>query len=186
VSSAEFTREDIESLLEALSARLRARGVAASLYIVGGAAIALRDVSPHRRTGDVDALMVPEEDVLEAAREVAAERAVRSTWLNSSVRPYVPPLPEEAKRPPTTEGLVVHLAPDEHLLAMKTIAARGQRDMRDIVPLAHRLGITRAQELVALVSDVYGLDAIEHVHGGLDDLRLHCQAVERVLSVDPD
>lgn len=139
-----FTREDIESLLDALEARLRARGVAASVYIVGGAAIALRGISSDRRTGDVDALMVPEDEVLEAAREVAAERGIRPTWLNSSARPYVPPLPEEAKQPPAEPGLELHTAPDEHLLAMKIIAARGQRDMRDILRLARRLQLSRA------------------------------------------
>lgn len=52
----EFTREDIEELLAALGVRLRARGVAATVYVVGGAAIALQGVSSQRRTADVDAL----------------------------------------------------------------------------------------------------------------------------------
>jgi len=55
----EFTRDDIEDLLAALGARLQARGVAATVYVVGGAAIVLRDLSSDRRTADVDALMVP-------------------------------------------------------------------------------------------------------------------------------
>ncbi|MBK9695992.1 MAG: hypothetical protein IPO80_00865 [Propionibacteriaceae bacterium] len=58
------------------------------MYLVGGAAIALRGISSDRRTADVDALMLPEEQVLAAARQVAAERGIRSTWLNSAVRPY--------------------------------------------------------------------------------------------------
>lgn len=36
----EFTREDIEDLLAALGARLPTRGVAATVDVVGGAAIA--------------------------------------------------------------------------------------------------------------------------------------------------
>lgn len=176
----EFTREDIEDLLAALGAQLQARGVAATVYVVGGAAIALRNVSSQRRTADVDALMVPEEQVLEAAREVAAERGLRSTWLNSAVRPYVPPL-FEALQPPGAPGLEVRTAPDEHLLAMKIVAARGQRDMRDIIPLARRLALSTAAELAELVITAYGEDTIEHVHGGRDDLLLNCAAVERVL-----
>jgi hypothetical protein len=183
----EFTREDIEDLFAALGARLQARGVAAIVYVVGGAAIALRDVSSDRRTADVDALMVPEEPVLEAAREVAAERGIRSTWLNSAARPYVPPL-SEALQPPGVPGLEVRIAPDEHLLAMKMVAARGERDMRDIIPLARRLGLSKATDLFELVMTVYGEDVIEHVHGGRGDLRLYCAAVERVLREpgDPD
>jgi len=176
----EFSREDIEDLLAALGTRLRVRGVAATLYVVGGAAIALRGVSTDRRTADVDALMVPEDVVLEVARELAAERGIRPTWLNSSVRPYVPALSEPLK-PPESPGLDVRTAPDEHLLAMKIVAARGQRDMADIVPLARRLGLSHAIALAELVITVYGEDVIEHVHGGRDDLLLHCAAVERVL-----
>jgi hypothetical protein len=159
-------------------------GTATTVYAVGGAAIALRSVSSDRRTADVDALMVPEELVLEAAREVAAERGVRSTWLNSAARPYVPAL-SEALQPPGAPGLEVRTAPDEHLLAMK-IVARGQRDMRDIVPLARRLGFSEATDLVELVITVYGEDVIEHVHGGRDDLLLRCAAVERVLRQQDD
>ena len=136
----EFTRADIEELLTALAARLEAQGVAATVYLVGGAAIALRGISSDRRTADVDALMLPEEQVLAAARQVAAERGIRSTWLNSAVRPYVPPLPETLQ-PPPGPGLQIRTAPDDHLLAMKLIAARGQRDMRDIIPLTRRLGL---------------------------------------------
>jgi hypothetical protein len=65
---------------------------------------------------------------------------------------------------------------------MKLIAARGQRDMRDIIPLARRLGLASAEDLFRLACDVYGDDAIDHVHGGREDLLLSCQAVERVLS----
>ncbi|MGB7964460.1 MAG: hypothetical protein WCF12_16075, partial [Propionicimonas sp.] len=129
---------------------------------------------------DVDALIVPEEQVLEAAREIAAERGIRSAWLNSAVRPYIPPL-SGALQPPAKPGLEVRTAPDDHLLAMKIVAARGQRDMRDIIPLAQRLGVSEATDLVDLVIKVYGEDAIEHVHGGRADLLLNCAAVERVL-----
>lgn len=179
-SAEEFSREDIENLLASLGARLRARGVAATVYVVGGAAIALRGLSSDRRTADIDALMLPEEQVLEAAREVAVERGVRASWLSSAVRPYVPPLPE-ALQPPDSPGLEVRTAPVEHLLAMKIVAARGRRDMRDVVALARRLGVSAATDLVKLVVSVYGEDTIEHVHGGHADLALHCAAVEQAL-----
>ena len=183
----EFPRDDIEDLLAALGARLQARGVAATVYVVGGAAIVLRDLSSERRTADVDALMLPEELVLEEAREIAVQRGIRSTWLNSAARPYVPPL-SEPLQPPGAPGLEVRTAPDEHLLAMKIVAARGERDMRDIIPLARRLGLSKATDLFELVITVYGEDVIEHVHGGRGDLRLYCAAVERVLREpgDPD
>ena len=95
-------------------------------------------------------------------------------------------MPEEAKRMPTTPGLQRHTASDEHLLAMKIVARRGQRDMRDIVALARKLGLSKAEDLSRLVCDVYGDDAIEYVHGGHDDLLLSCEAIERFLSVSPE
>ena len=161
--------------------------MAATVYVVGGAAIVLRGLSSDRRTADVDALMVPEELVLEEAREIAVQRGIRSTWLNSAARPYVPPL-SEPLQPPGAPGLEVRTAPDEHLLVMKIVAARGERDMRDIIPLARRLGLSKATDLFELVITVYGEDVIEHVHGGRGDLRLYCAAVERVLREpgDPD
>ena len=148
-----FTRDDIEGLLAALGARLQARGVAATVYVVGGAAIALRGISSDRRTAHVDALMVPEDVVLEEAREIASRRGIRSTWLNSAARPYVPPL-SEPLQPRGAPGLEVRTAPDEHLLAMKITAARGERDMRDIIPLARRLGLSKATDFFIWSSPV--------------------------------
>lgn len=101
----ELTADDIDGLLREVEDRLRSRGIAASVYLVGGAAIALHKVSTDRRTGDVDGIMVPEAEVLEAAHEVAEVHNLRSNWLNSAATPYVPPLPDEAKGPPTQPGL---------------------------------------------------------------------------------
>ena len=47
-------------------------------------------------------------------------------------------------------------------------------------------GLSKATDLVELVITVYGEDVIEHVHGGRDDLRLYCAAVERVLRRQDD
>lgn len=177
----EFNAADIESLLTELETRLRERGVAASVYIVGGAAIALREVTPDRRTGDIDAYMVPEVDVLAAAAEVARAHQLRSNWLNSSARGWIPSVPAEAQVPPAEPGLARYVAPEEHLLAMKLIAARGQRDMQDVLPLCRRLGLSKAEDIADLVHGVYG-DALEFVHGGYADTLLYCRHVERLLA----
>ncbi len=52
----ELDRGRVEVLLERLNLRLQARGIAATTYVVGGAAIALT-VADSRRTADVDALV---------------------------------------------------------------------------------------------------------------------------------
>lgn len=52
----EFTAAETAELLSALDERLRARGVAASIFVVGGAAIAANRTRRDRLTQDVDAL----------------------------------------------------------------------------------------------------------------------------------
>lgn len=172
----DFDRNAIADLLQALHLELEHRGIRASVYIVGGAAMVLREISGDRRTADVDALMVPEEEVRAASRSVAMARGLRADWLNANVRPYVPLVPSMA--PPARPGLRVVLAEDDQLLAMKIVAARGERDMRDIVPLARRLGLQREQELLAVVLAAYGDDVIEDVHGGAAEMALRCRAIE--------
>ena len=56
MSSVEFERAEIEHPLGLVDRRLRERGVAASVYAVGGAAIAVT-VYDGRRTLDVDAVV---------------------------------------------------------------------------------------------------------------------------------
>lgn len=115
MSAAEqFTRADIESLLADLDERLASRGIAARIYIVGGAAIALRGITDDRRTGDVDALLVPEQEVLAAARGVAEARGIRSTWLSAAAKPWIPPMSPALSEHPQRPGLEQRLAPDEH------------------------------------------------------------------------
>lgn len=118
----EFDKDRIEQLLAMLDARLRARGVATSVYLVGGAAIALT-VHDSRRTQDVDAI-VSDGVVMEEAALLADEEGLPPHWLNEAARPWIPPRPETLA--PTKPGLVVHVAPPEHLLAMKLVAMRRQ------------------------------------------------------------
>ncbi|GAB2733318.1 DUF6036 family nucleotidyltransferase [Nocardioides pakistanensis] len=170
----EFGPKEIDSLLNELGERLRARGIAASIYVVGGAAIALRDHS-ERRTVDIDAIYVPEADVQDVAREIATERGLPPDWLNSSARAWVPPRPAEAQQPPVQPGLARHVAPDEHLLAMKLVASRS-RDLPDILVLVESLRIEDPVVMADMVRDVYGADMLE-MHGGYDDMVVNCQAV---------
>ena len=84
----EFTSAEVRRLLGLLDAELERRGIAAYLYVVGGAAIALtHDTS--RRTQDVDAAMVPQDDVLAAARSVAESEGLPPSWLNANARAWI-------------------------------------------------------------------------------------------------
>lgn len=176
----EFTATELKRLLDLLSTKLAARGVPAVVYVVGGAAIALQ-LEERRTTDDIDGLAVPPGDVLAAAREVARDEGLREDWLSTAAQPWVP-TPNIKVEPGANPGLAVELAPPEHLLAMKLIARRGARDMSDILILARALGVSRAEDLRKIVVAAYGEDMIESVHGGLDNLLLDCQVVERRLT----
>lgn len=87
-----FAAEEAAALLGELDARLRERGVAASVFVVGGAAIAATEARSRRLTEDVDAL-THDEVVLEEAKAMARERGLPENWLNQDAKMWMPPLP---------------------------------------------------------------------------------------------
>lgn len=144
-----FDKDAIEQAFDALSDRLRERGVRATVYIVGGAAMILA----HRRsetTLDVDALIMdPRDTVLDAAREVARACGLADDWLNDRVRtvPHMPRRPD--KRAITlydSPYLVVTGASAPYLLAMKVRAGR-QSDETDIKNLLRQLSLRTMSEV---------------------------------------
>jgi hypothetical protein len=164
MSLVEFEPSEIERLLDLLNQRLRTRRVRASIYVVGGAAIAITVVgASDRRTADVDAA-ISDPAVLEEAEALAQDEHVPPHWLNPAASPWIPPRPPHAQTPPRQFGLTIHWAPPEHLLAMKLVAMRPQ-DAPDIVVLSRQLGLgADAQEYADLLVRVYdGEDALQVV-----------------------
>src|SRR6266498_2576466 len=135
--SHEFDAEQVVDLLAHLNSQLRRRGVAAAVFVVGGAAIAATGIRAGRLTADVDAL-ARDQVVVEEARALAAERGLSPTWLNANANMWMPPLPDGVLDPSDEPGLRVTYADDGFLLATKLVAQRA-RDADDIVALATRL-----------------------------------------------
>lgn len=163
-----FDKRRTEELLSLLDARLRARGVSASIYLVGGAAIALT-VRDSRRTADLDVL-VSDPVVLEEADALGVEQGLPPGWLNTSAAPWVPPRPPETSSRDGSPGLAVYVAPKQHLLAMKLVSLRRQ-DEPDIIALAADLGMSEgtAQDFADLLAEVYvGEGALEQALGVTD------------------
>jgi hypothetical protein len=150
----ELDAETMRALLAELDARLRVRAVAASVYVVGGAAMALA-YGRDGATPDIDAI-ASHRAVVEEARAIAAEQGLAEHWLNDSARPWVPPRPKAALRRPTAPGLTVHIAPPDHVLAMKLVALR-RKDRPDIRLLIEQLGMAEAtpDEYANLLARVY-------------------------------
>jgi hypothetical protein len=106
-------------------------------------------------TPDIDAI-ASHHAVLEEARGIADRHGLTEHWLNSGAEAWVPPRPESALRRPTSPGLVVHIAPPDHVLAMKLVALR-RKDRPDIRLLIRRLGMAQAtpEDYARLLERVY-------------------------------
>ena len=140
----EFDAAQTARLLESLDHRLRNRGVAAAVFVVGGAAIAATGIRAGRLTQDVDAL-TRDRAVLEEAEALAAEEGLAPHWFNSSAGMWMPPLPEGVLDPPAQPGLRVTFADEGFLFATKLIAQRS-KDAEDIRTLASRLRLANASQ----------------------------------------
>ncbi|MFI7060219.1 DUF6036 family nucleotidyltransferase [Kribbella sp. NPDC050124] len=182
----EFTAAEIIDLLSELDKRLRTRGISASVFVVGGAAIAVTSGDNPRRTEDIDAI-TRDEAVVEEARAMASQRKLPEDWLNTRASPWMPPLPEGALQRSDTPGLHITYATDEFLLATKLIAQR-RKDAGDIVALSRGLGMENAsaEDLGRLIYRYYtDADSLEFIVDGKDvDREIHLPATraERLLA----
>jgi predicted nucleotidyltransferase len=127
-------RERIEELLRELGRKLETRGVQGRLFVVGGAAMALA-YGRARATQDVDAVFEPKEVVYEAARELARERGLSTDWLNDGLKSFLVGADPNASTHLDEPGLRVEVASPRYLFVLKAMAARVDRDARDLVDL---------------------------------------------------
>ena len=149
----ELDARSVRELLEELGRRLAARGSHATLYVVGGAAMAL-ELDQRRITADVDAIFEPDPVVRSIAADIAEERGLPPHWLNSSARPWVPG-GDSGTVLFESDGLAVTVASPQHLLAMKMAASRPQ-DLADLQVLFAALDITRPEQAADLALQIYG------------------------------
>jgi len=186
----EFTAEEAAELLGELDARLASRGIAASIFVVGGAAIAAANARRGRLTEDVDALTT-DDAVIEEARVLARDRGLPENWLNRNANMWMPPLPAGVLDRPATPGLRVTYADDGFLFATKLIAQRA-KDAEDLVVLAARLGLATAtpEQLEAHIRSYYTDPAmLEFVVDGNDvdrEITFLAQDASRMLNRTAD
>lgn len=159
MSRKRLNASDIRRLLIALDMELQRQGKAATIFIVGGAAMALA-YNADRATEDVDGTFEPRDVVLDAARTVAEEAStwgwsdIDSSWLSDGVVQMMPPLPDDH---PYSEkigpALTVSVGSPEFVLAMKAMVTRqSMGDVEDAVVLCHKLGISSQMELENVVA----------------------------------
>lgn len=152
-----LTRDDIIAGLRELIDEFRATSQIVSIRLVGGAALAL-GYFDRGTTQDLDALYVNPGDqakVKESVARIAALRGWDRSWLNFAVE-KADALPRFGRR--TVEwqsiyddgGVVIQVADEQAMLAMKLRANRPGRDTNDIRQLLRLREIdtlTAAEEL---------------------------------------
>jgi hypothetical protein len=151
----ELDRAEIIELLTELGRRLQASGVEATLYVVGGAAIAIQFDS-RRVTKDIAAIFHPETTVRAVAETLAAERGLPKRWLNDSAAAFAPgPSDDVDAIPFEAPGIAVSIASPRHLLAMKMAAFR-PTDRPDLEVLFGALDVTTPEQAADIATEVYG------------------------------
>lgn len=152
--------EEVKDLLRELARRLQTLGVAADIYLVGGAAIAV-EYSSRRSTTDIDAVYQPEQTVNEVAHAMANDMGLDPKWLNNSAKAWMPNATDaEAAVVPVADNLTLRVASPRFLLAMKMAAGR-DRDIYDIAVLCNVLGIQSAQEAAEIALELYGENSMQ-------------------------
>jgi hypothetical protein len=165
--------DQLRELLTELGRRLQAKGVQATIYIVGGAAIAL-EFDTRRVTADIDAVFHPPTTVLEVAHAMADELALPTNWLNNNAASFVPGDDHTA---PILDvpGVSVSIASPEHLVAMKLASFRPGTDLTDLDLLFRHLHITTAEQAADLALEIYGEYSVVLPHR--DELLLSAQII---------
>ena len=150
-------------VLDELSQQLKRRNTRATIYVVGGAAMALA-YGRGRTTRDVDAWVESGgAALLQATRAIAVERNWDPDWLNLYTALAVPK-PNDGNPPVFYESpwLVVTGASPECLLAMKLEAGR-TKDIRDIEHLLEVLNIEAAEDAMKIHGEVLPLSTRQDV-----------------------
>jgi hypothetical protein len=148
-------RAEIIAALTALAGELERRGVSAEMYVVGGAAIALA-FDERRSTRDIDAVFEPKASVYEAAAVIGERLELPAGWLNDAVKGFL--AGEDPAAAPILDlpGLRCLAASPETLLALKVLAHRVGEDEDDLRLLAAELGLTSAEQVLAIAERTYG------------------------------
>jgi hypothetical protein len=151
--------ERIRQLLALLNQELAARNIRGELYLAGGAAMCLA-FQARPATKDIDALLVPQTELREAARAVALREGLPENWLNDAVKGFFSAsgrfdIYEELSH------LRVYTPHPEYLLAMKCLAMRlGEefQDLNDVKVLVRTLSLKTIEQAETILALYYPLD----------------------------
>jgi len=146
-------KDEIIKYLHALNEKLQRQNVKGEICLYGGAVMCLvYDARPS--TKDVDAIFQPTEIIREAAKEIANEYELVDDWLNDGVKGFLVDHPRKVFL--NLSHLVVMVADQEYMLAMKSLSARiDGTDSKDIEFLINKLKIKTVEEVFNIIDKYY-------------------------------
>ena len=151
-------RRSLGNLLQELDGELARRGNDATVFVVGGAAMALA-YDEARSTQDVDAAFQSSYEDAEAFLRVTSQLGQRhgldEDWLNDGAKGMMPGDDEDAELIYEGEGIDVYVASPKYLLAMKLHSGRPGRDIDDATKLWSIAGYESEEEGIALLEEKY-------------------------------
>jgi hypothetical protein len=138
---------------------LAKEGVRGEIFLAGGAVMCLV-FRAREATKDVDALLVPANELRAAARRVAEREGTPESWLNDAVKGFFSAAGRFEVYAEMSH-LKVYAPHPEYLLAMKCLAMRlGEdfHDQEDVALLLKILGLRDVAAAEAALSRYYPLD----------------------------
>lgn len=150
----DLSRDDLIQLLREVGQELEGKGLTASIYVVGGAAIALT-LNSRRVTRDVNAALRDHpEELKDAASTVGARHGLAPDWFNSAASMFFSAEPDDDAGELSLPGLDISIVSPEHLLAMKIRASRG-KDQADLEYLFNFMGISEPQQAADITNRLF-------------------------------
>ena len=143
-------RNNILVAFDKLNSELARRRAEVDLFVVGGAAIILT-YDTDRRTRDGDAVFTDTGVVYEASRTVARRMHLPNDWLNDAVRTYTLGIDKDASVIYEQKSLRVTVGSPAYVLVMKLLAARLDRDEKDIEFLCKKCGVSTKEDGINII-----------------------------------
>ena len=141
-----LNKDELIAPLDELSEGLKRKNARASVYIVGGAAIAMA-FDRSRTTHDIDERIDAGHGALiDLVHEIAHRRGLPTSWLNDQATPKMPMARDERARTVyASEYLTVTGASGKHILGIKLESGRAF-DQKDVDTLVKHLKIRTVEE----------------------------------------
>jgi hypothetical protein len=149
-----LSRDELLALFGEIADELERQGLSGHLFVVGGAVMALA-YNRRRTTRDLDAVFEPKSVVYDAARTVAQRHGLADDWVNDAVKGFLPGDDPNATTVFERPGLSVRVASPRYLFAMKSVAARVERDAGDLLKLYQLCGFESVDDALDCVESFY-------------------------------